>query len=176
MTSFHLARQRVADGERNDPEIVQHVLQEGELHFQRMLECVRGVVARNLRQRERDGGGFAIEQDLAQRRRKRAHGRQRKAAYRHPVRRPKQHDAADRRAPGGKPGVSRAPDRARIDVTGMRHDDRLGHREPPAGRQRCVREMRAHVGRERGWRSRVEQAGNGCGAYVGHSMAPDHIS
>ncbi len=128
-----------------------------------MLVRVRGVVAFDLRQRERAGDGVAVEEHFAERRRKRAGRRQREAPHRRAVRGTEQHDAADDLAHRGEPSIAVARDRPRIDVPGVRNDDRLRRRSRDLPRRLGGGEVGAHVRRERGGRSGVEKAGDGRG-------------
>ena len=152
-------------------EIVEHRLQERQLHLERMLERVRGIARRRPAAASARGDrGLAID-----RRPRRAASRTRAptaARGRGPARDASGRAARradDRVAQRGEPRVGGGGDRPRIDVAGVRHDERLGPRRPPtrgrvAASTRHARTFAASVRRHPG----IEHAGHRGRSHIAH--------
>jgi len=91
-----------------------------------MLERVGAVARHDLRQIAHRAQRFAVDAHPAKRRGERFGARHREPAHRHAVHRTKQHHAAYHAARGRELVVSMRGHPARIDVAGVRHDERLG--------------------------------------------------
>ena len=89
----------VADGQRHEGEVVEDALEEGQVHFQRMLLGVRGVAENDLRQIGDLSDCCLVEPNIAERRGECFGFGQRQAVDRNPVRRAEQNDPVDARAP-----------------------------------------------------------------------------
>ena len=117
-----------------------------------------GVRARILRKRR------LLHRNVAERRAHRGRARERQAAQRREVRRAEQHDAADRRILDAAECGSR--DGARIDVAGVRRDERL-RRRPVLRTREQARHRLAELRRVGG----IEAAGDGRCAHRLHSTS-----
>src|SRR5689334_15157825 len=91
-----------------------------------MLLRVRGRAAHDLLEVTERADCLGVERDASERRFERVGLRQREAATRNVVRGAEQYYAAHQPARGGELVVGARRDRARIDVAGVRHDERLG--------------------------------------------------
>ncbi len=120
-----LLRLRVSDGQRYEREVREQVLKKGKLYFEAVLIPVGGVEDLHLRQLQDGIDRFAIQWHAAQRCGEAVRTRSRQAAQRDPVRRTEQDHAANHLALTRDASVRRRGHRARIDVAGMGHDQRL---------------------------------------------------
>ena len=113
------------------------------MRFQAVLTCMRLI--RNPKERDiaRLLQPLLIDRDHAKRRLVGASKRRRHAAEGEAMRRPQKHHAGNLASRPGQQAVSRGRDRAGIDVTGMRRDQRLGHNRvglvPTAGKSHDIR-------------------------------------
>ena len=128
----------------------------GQLDLERVLAGVRAGAGGDLgHHRQRRG----VDLDLAQRRGQARGAGAGQAVHEHPVSRADQHHPLDAVAERRQPGERRRGDRSRVDVAGVRHDQRLGAGER-AGRGRRG-EQRVDLRAQRVGRGGVEGAGDG---------------
>src|SRR3981189_1409276 len=161
---FHV---RHADGERHERKLAENLLQERQLHLERMLEGVRRVAAYNLRQRRDFLDSFLIDGNPPKRRLENLRTRQREAAHRDAMHRAEHDDPPHDAARRGYFVISARGDRPGIDVTGVRHDKRL--RKAQARREVLyAAEKIVELGDESARISRIERAGYGGGTDGSH--------
>ena len=163
-----LFRARGADDQRQQLELAQHLLQERQLHLERVLARVRPREAHHLRQVGNRAHRLLVDRDAAERRLERRGPRQREAAHRDAVARPHQHDPLH--DPGGRAQKRECVrrDLAGVDVAGVRHDQRL--RKP--GRKGRIAGLLEHpqdVPGELHLVLGVEEAGDGGGSNGAHA-------
>ena len=119
-------RRGVADGQRQQREIGERALQEGQVDFQRMLLRVCRRADADLRQLRDQCACRCIQAYLAEWCGECFAIGQGQTAEGNPMRRAEQDHAADCRPPRRQRGVGVGCGRAGIDITGMRRDQRLG--------------------------------------------------
>ena len=111
-----------------------------------------------------------VDGDDAERRGECARARQRQSANGHAVRGPQQDHAANDGGDGPQPRVRGRRDRPRVDVPGVRDDQRLRGVTGRAGRPGDVGQQAIDRGPQRGGFGRVESPGHGGSAKV-HALA-----
>jgi hypothetical protein len=115
----------VTDRERDQLEVVQQRLQEGQLHLERVLERMRGRTDDDLRQVADECHCICVDRDLAERGREELRAGQRESAHLDTVRRPEQHDASDVIRARRELRIGRRGNRTRVDIARVRRDQRL---------------------------------------------------
>ena len=119
-------RSGVAHHQRHQRESVQDLLQERQLHFERVLFGVRRRRFHDLGQAADRGDRLFVQRDPAKGRVECARPRQREAVHGNPVTGTEDHDASDDAARRAQLIVGARRDRSGIDKTGVRDDHRLG--------------------------------------------------
>ncbi len=135
----------------------ERVLQEGQVHFERMLMCVRVVADANLRQMPDRSDRFTVQPDFAQWRGKSIGRGQSQTANVDTVGRTEQHHTGVLVAKRRQQRVGVRRDRARIDISGVRCDQHLGSLWP--GWRRGSKERR-DLRLQRGRSAWIKGAGN----------------
>ena len=158
---------RRAHGKWRDGEIAELLLQERQLHLERMFEGMRGVAHHDLRQGAHRVERLAIDGHHAKRRGERARGGKSEPAHRHTVHRPENNHTPHDAARGRELIVGARGHGAGIDIAGMRHDQRFRESEPRR-RFACAGEEIIDLGGERPRLGRVKHAGDGGIAYGSH--------
>ncbi|MNM83910.1 hypothetical protein D3C81_959810 [compost metagenome] len=113
------------EGQRDDAKILQHRLQERQLHLQRMLGAVGAIIDQHTGHLRQRGDGLDVHFHLAERRVEGLGGRQRHALEGHAMTGPEQHDTAHHLAQRRELRVAMRGDRPGIDIARMGHDQRL---------------------------------------------------
>ncbi len=131
------------------------------MDFQRVLHLVRRGTHHHLRQVAQRAHAREVEFHLAKRRGETPGFRQRQTAHVDAMGGAQQHHAADAVARAGDERIRTRGHRARIDITGVRHDQRLDVRRTRRGARRGqhVVDHAAQYGRRIG----IEHAGDGGG-------------
>jgi hypothetical protein len=164
----HFVGRGIAHGQRHQGERVEHRLQKGQLHFQRVFLGVRVRTHDHLGQPSQGFDGGAIHGHLTQRGGESLDTRQCQPTHRHAVYRTEQHDATDRLAPWGELGVRLRGGRTGIDVASVGNDQGLGRRLSGI-LQWCKRLQKIlHSPRQHRALSRIERAGDSCGTNLMH--------
>ena len=130
----------IADDQRQQPEVAERQLQEGQVDLQAVLLRMGGVEFDDAGQGRDRRAGFAVDRNRAERCHISRVTRQRDAAKADAMTRAEQHDAFDASVQPADPAIGAGGDRSRIDVAGVRHDERFGKRRP--GRR--IREQVRH--------------------------------
>ena len=158
---------RRADGERHERELAENLLQEGQLHLERVLEGVRRVARDDLREPLHRPAGAAVDRHRAERRGEGVRARQREAAHRDAMHRTEHDDAPHDAARRGELVIGARGHRPRIDVAGVRHDKRL--RKAQTRREVLyAAEQIVELGSERARIAGVEHPGYGGRAHASH--------
>ena len=130
----------LANCKRHQRESGKCLLQEGKVHLQRMFMFVRVVADANLRQMPDRRDRFTVQRNFAERRGKGIGRGQSQSVYVDTVGRAEQHDAGIVAAKRRQKRVSVRRHRTRIDITGVRCNERLGSLLP--GRRRGGQQRR----------------------------------
>ena len=153
----HVARRGSPHREGDQREGAERLLQEGELHLQRVLQGVGGGAPRHLGQAQGDPDRLLVDRHPAERGEEAPGLGERQADHRHVVGRPQQHHPLDPRARGAQLGVGDRRGRPGVDVAGVRDHQRLG---APVDAQRGGREQPGQGGPQRGRLAGVEGPGH----------------
>ena len=154
-----LVRRGVADGERQQREVVEHALEERELHLEAVFVGVSAIVDPHTGHLEGGVASVDIDRHDAERRLERIDAGDSEAAHVHAVTRPEEDNSPNRRSGRDEPSERACGDRARVHVSGVGHDERLRNRRV-GGWDHSIGECLAYRRAQRVGGSGIERPGD----------------